>query len=95
MKITKDEVMYVADLARLDLDKASIDKLAEQIGKILEYIDLLNRVDTKEVTPTSHAIFLTHAFREDEVKEHLDRDLALSNAPQKEDGSFVVPKVVG
>ena len=95
MKITKDEVMYVADLARLDLDEASIDKLAEQVGKILEYIDLLNRVDTKEVKPTSHAIFLTNAFREDEVKEHLDRDLALSNAPQKEDGSFIVPKVVG
>ena len=95
MKITRDEVLYVADLARLDLDEASIDKLAEQVGKILEYIDLLNRVDTKEVKPTSHAIFLTNAFREDEVKEHLDRDLALSNAPQKEDGSFIVPKVVG
>lgn len=95
MKITKDEVMYVADLARLDLDEASIDKLAGQVGNILEYIDLLNRVDTKEVRPTSHAIFLTNAFREDEVKGHLDRDLALSNAPQKEDGSFIVPKVVG
>lgn len=94
MKITKEEVLYVADLARLDLDEAAIDKFAEQITKILEYMDLLNRVHTDGVEPTSHAIFLTNAFREDEEREHLDRDLVLANAPQKEDGNFIVPKVI-
>jgi len=94
MKITKEEVLYVANLARLDLDEASIDKFSNQIGSILEYIDLLNQVDTKDVKPTSHAIALTNAFRDDEEKEHLDRDRALANAPQKEDGSFIVPKVL-
>jgi len=95
MKITKDEVTYVANLARLELDDESAEKFVGQIGEILEYIDKLNKVDTSEVSATSHAISLNNAFREDKVEQHLDRDAALSNAPEKEDGSFVVPKVVG
>ena len=95
MKITKDEVLYVADLARLNLDEAAIEKFAGQIGDILEYVDKLNEVDTAGVKPTSHAITLTNAFREDEQQEHLDRERVLANAPQAEDGNFVVPKVVG
>ncbi|MGD9231593.1 MAG: Asp-tRNA(Asn)/Glu-tRNA(Gln) amidotransferase subunit GatC, partial [Desulfobacterales bacterium] len=67
---------------------------AAQIGTILEYVDSLNRVDTKEVTPTSHAIFLTNAFRDDDERQSFDSDSALSNAPEKEDGNFIVPKVV-
>jgi aspartyl-tRNA(Asn)/glutamyl-tRNA(Gln) amidotransferase subunit C len=95
MKITKDEVLHVADLARLDLDEESIEKFAGQIDEILGYIEKLNQVDTRDVKPTSHAIFLTNAFRDDEEKEHIDRELALANAPEKEDGRFVVPRVVG
>ena len=95
MKITKDEVLYVADLARLNLDDASIDKFAGQIGDVLEYVEKLNAVDTKGLRPTSHAISLINAFREDEERQPLDREQALANAPEKEDGNFVVPKVVG
>ena len=94
MKITKDEILHVADLARLDLDEASIDKFAGQIGTILDYVDKLNEIDTEGIRPTSHAISLTNAFREDEQKEHLERDQALANAPQKEEGAFVVPKII-
>ena len=94
MKITKDEVMHVAKLARLDMDEASVDKFASQIGTILEYVATLNRVPTTGVMPTSHAISLTNAFREDEEKENLDRGKALANAPQQEDGNFVVPKII-
>jgi aspartyl-tRNA(Asn)/glutamyl-tRNA(Gln) amidotransferase subunit C len=95
MKITKEEVLYVAHLARLDLDEESIEKFAGQIDEILGYIEKLNRIDTRDVRPTSHAIFLTNAFRDDEEKEHINRELALANAPEKEDGQFVVPKIVG
>jgi len=95
MKITKKEVVHVANLARLDLDEESISKFAGQIDDILEYVDMLNRIDTKGVAPTSHAIFLTNAFREDKVKGHLDRNKAFANAPEKEDGNFVVPKIIG
>ncbi len=95
MKITKEEVLYVAHLARLDLDADAIEKFAGQIDEILGYIEKLNQVDTRDVQPTSHAISLTNAFRDDEERKHLDRDRALANAPEKEEGCFVVPKVVG
>ena len=95
MKITKEEVLYVADLARLDLNEASIDKFAGQIGNILEYVDKLNEVDTEGIRPTSHAISLTNAFRDDQQSQSLDRERALGNAPDQEDGNFVVPKVIG
>ena len=95
MKITKEEVIYVADLARLDLDDAAIEKFSGQIGDVLAYVDKLNEVDTEGLRPTSHAISLTNAFREDELRQPLDRDKTLANAPEKEDGNFIVPKVVG
>ena len=95
MKITKEEVLYVARLARLDLDADSIDKFAGQIDEILGYIEKLNQVATEGIKPTSHAISLTNAFREDEQRQHLERDRALANAPESEEGCFVVPKVVG
>ncbi|UCD33401.1 MAG: Asp-tRNA(Asn)/Glu-tRNA(Gln) amidotransferase subunit GatC [Desulfobacterales bacterium] len=95
MKITKEEVLHVAKLARLDVDEALIDKFAKQIGTILEYVDTLNQVDTEGVASTSHAISLTNAFREDNERDTFDKESALANAPEKEDGSFVVPKVIG
>ena len=95
MKITKEEVLYVAHLARLDLDEESIEKFAGQIDPVLGYIEKLNQVDTLGIKPTSHAISLTNVFRDDEEREHIERDLALANAPEQEDGQFVVPKVVG
>ena len=95
MKITKEEVLYVADLAHLEMNERSIDRFADQIGQILDYVDTLNQADTTGVPATSHAISLTNAFREDLETGHLERENALSNAPQEEDGCFVVPKVVG
>jgi aspartyl-tRNA(Asn)/glutamyl-tRNA(Gln) amidotransferase subunit C len=94
VKITKKEVLHVANLARLDVDKVLIDKFAGQIGTVLEYVDKLKALDTEGVIPTSHAIFLTNAFREDDEKQSFDPDSALSNAPEKEDGNFIVPKVI-
>jgi aspartyl-tRNA(Asn)/glutamyl-tRNA(Gln) amidotransferase subunit C len=94
MKISKDEVLKVAALARLDLPEASIEPFAEQISTILDYVDTLKDVDTEGVPGTSHAIPLTNAFREDEPHEHLERERALRNAPEKEDGTFTVPRVI-
>ena len=94
MKITKEEVLHVANLARIDVDKVLIDKFARQIGTVLEYVDKLKTVDTQDVTPTSHAISLTNAFREDNERRSFDSDSALANAPEKEDGNFIVPKVI-
>ena len=94
MKITKDEVLHVASLARLELSEDAIVKFAGQIDKILEHVDSLQKIDTQGVVPTSHAISLTNAFREDEVRAPLEGELSLANAPEKEDGSFIVPKII-
>lgn len=94
MKITREEVIHVARLARLDIDDASVGKFADQIGEILDYVDALNRVNTENVTPTAHAISLTNAFREDVETEPLDTGTALANAPEKDDQSFVVPRII-
>ncbi|BBO76248.1 aspartyl/glutamyl-tRNA(Asn/Gln) amidotransferase subunit C [Desulfosarcina widdelii] len=94
MKITKEEVLHVAQLARLDVDEADIERFAGQIGTILEYVDTLKKVDTGGVTGTSHAITLTNAFREDEEKEQLAPEDALANAPEKDDSAFIVPKII-
>jgi aspartyl-tRNA(Asn)/glutamyl-tRNA(Gln) amidotransferase subunit C len=95
MKISKEELLHVTQLARLELDEKAIETFTDQIGTILTYVDQLKSVDTKDVRPTSHAIALTNAFREDKLKDHLDTEAALANAPEKDDGSFIVPKVVG
>ncbi|MBF0223924.1 MAG: Asp-tRNA(Asn)/Glu-tRNA(Gln) amidotransferase subunit GatC [Desulfobacterales bacterium] len=94
MKITKNEVINVSKLARLDLSTELIDKFADQVGNILDYVDTLKQVDTTNISPTSHSIFLINAFRDDIQHDHLDRTLALKNAPQEEDGYFVVPKII-
>ncbi len=95
MRITKEQILHVAHLARLELDQAAVETFAGQISTVLEYVDQLQGVNTQGVKPTSHAISLTNAFREDKQRDHLDTEKALANAPEKEDGSFVVPKVVG
>ena len=94
MKINAQQVQKVAELARLEIDDAHLAHLANQLAAILAYMDKLNEVDTSDVAPTAHAIELTNAFRDDTVHEHLDRDKGLANAPQGEEGAFVVPKVI-
>ena len=95
MKISKKEVLHVANLARLDLDDDEIERFSKQIGTVLEYIDALNQVDTSDVTSTFNATFITNAFREDSDAGHMDRDQILSNAPDRDDEFFLVPKVIG
>ncbi|NNG00928.1 MAG: Asp-tRNA(Asn)/Glu-tRNA(Gln) amidotransferase subunit GatC [Desulfobacteraceae bacterium] len=94
MKITREEVLHVARLARLKLDVAGVDAFCGQIADILAYVDKLSQVDTTGVEPTSHAISLTNALRGDEPGRHLDRDLALANAPDHENGTFLVPRII-
>lgn len=94
MKITPEQVRHVAKLARLELDPGHVDTLSRQLADILGYIDKLNEVDTTGVAATSHAIALTNAFRQDRPHIHLPREQALDNAPQQDEGCFVVPKVI-
>jgi aspartyl-tRNA(Asn)/glutamyl-tRNA(Gln) amidotransferase subunit C len=95
MKISPQDVMKVAELARLDIDDPLRDKLAGQIADILTYVDTLEKADTTGVEPTNHALSLSNAFREDTVHDSPGTENALANAPIKENGCFVVPKIVG
>ena len=95
MKITREEVRHVARLARLDLEDAVVDTMAEQLGGILEYMDTLNQVDTRGIAPTAHAVSQTSPLRPDERRPHLDHDAALANAPERDEESFIVPKIIG
>jgi aspartyl-tRNA(Asn)/glutamyl-tRNA(Gln) amidotransferase subunit C len=94
MKIDQATVEKVAMLSRLDFSGEAKDKMTEQLNDILDYMDKLNELDTEDVEPTAHALPIKNVFREDSVEESLDRDIALANAPEKEDGSFKVPKVI-
>lgn len=94
MKITKDEVAYVANLARLDFTEAEMDTFTPQLNDILTYVDMLNRIDTTGVEPMSHAISLNNAFRDDEPGKSLDQGHALANAPDPRGPFYRVPKIV-
>jgi aspartyl-tRNA(Asn)/glutamyl-tRNA(Gln) amidotransferase subunit C len=94
MKITAEQVQHVARLARLSIDPEATERLAAELATILTYVDKLSEVDTQGVPPTSHAIALTNAFRDDMVHDHLPREQALQNAPSQDEGNFVVPKVI-
>ncbi len=94
MKISKEEVVKVAELARLEFTDEELDRFTEQLGNILAYIQKLAELDTTGVEPTSHALDIATPLRDDRVVEWLTQEEALANAPEKEDGFFVVPQVI-
>lgn len=94
MKISKEEVVYVAHLARLEFSEEEAGKFTSQLNDILLYMEKLNRADTAGVEPMSHATALSNAFRDDVVRESLSEERSLANAPDAKGGFFRVPKVV-
>jgi aspartyl-tRNA(Asn)/glutamyl-tRNA(Gln) amidotransferase subunit C len=94
MKITPQEISHVANLARLHMSQDEVVAMARQLDEILTYVDKLNELDTEAIKPTTHAISIVNAFREDEVKSSLPRDKALANGPRQNGESFVVPRVI-
>ena len=94
IKITKDEVQKVAQLARLELNEDEINKHAEQLEKILKYIKQLEKIDTHDVPCTTRAIEVINVFRKDEKKNYDSTDDLLELGPSKEDKYFKVPKIL-
>jgi aspartyl-tRNA(Asn)/glutamyl-tRNA(Gln) amidotransferase subunit C len=94
LKLTTQDVEYVAKLARLDVTNQEKEKFTAQLNDILLYIDKLNELDTTGVASMSHAIAVTNAFREDKVSESLGTERALANAPDTRGEFFRVPKVI-
>ena len=94
MKLNRKDVEHVALLSRLELSETELDKFTGQLDAILEYIDVLNQVDTSAVEPMAHVLDIRNVMRADEVQPSLPREAALQNAPDAEDGFFKVPKIV-
>lgn len=94
MKLNRKDVEHVALLSRLELSETELDKYTGQLDAILEYIDVLNQVDTSAVEPMAHVLEIRNVMRADEVQPSLPREAALQNAPDAEDGFFKVPKIV-
>lgn len=94
MKISEAEINKIALLSRLEVPADKMDTLAKELNDILTYVAELNSLELDDVEPMAHAVPLQNVFREDVVRPSLDHDLALSNAPEEEDGYFRVPRVV-
>ena len=94
MPISKDDVKYIANLARLKLTEKETDYFTGQLSVIINYVDQLKKLDTSNIEPTTHAMPLQNVFREDIVKPSLKKEDVLLNAPEKEKDLFKVPRII-
>ena len=92
--ISDDTIEYVGILAKLELSGEEKEEAKKDMGRMLDYIDKLNELDTAGVEPMSHVFPVHNVFREDVVTNGDDRENILANAPEKKDGAFKVPKTV-
>lgn len=93
MALTRNQVEHVAKLARLGLTEAEKDAFTEQLSRILEHVESMDRLNTDNVPPTYHAVALQNVLRPDKPHESLNREKVLSEAPEAEAGCFKVPKI--
>ena len=90
--ISDETIEYVGILAKLELSDQEKEDAKKDMGKMLDYIDKLNELDTSGVEPMSHVFPVNNVFREDVVTNGDDRENILKNAPEEKEGAFVVPK---
>jgi aspartyl-tRNA(Asn)/glutamyl-tRNA(Gln) amidotransferase subunit C len=90
-RITRDDVLHVAALARLTLTDDEVDRFTAQFEAILEHVASIEALDTAGVAPTAHPVPIENVWREDEPRPSLDQATALSTAPEAEAGRFRVP----
>lgn len=94
MKIDRPLLDKIAHLARLEFDERDAQKMISDMTNIVSWVEKLNEVDTDGVEPLTTMSHEVNMLRDDDVKEHLPHDLALKNAPKKDDDFFRVPKVI-
>ncbi|MGH9138033.1 MAG: Asp-tRNA(Asn)/Glu-tRNA(Gln) amidotransferase subunit GatC [Acidimicrobiales bacterium] len=93
--ISRDDVVHVARLARLDLTDEELDVFTDQLAKVLEHAQDVEALDVADVPPTAHPYPLRNVLRSDERRPTLDRDEVLSQAPDADGGRFRVPPILG
>lgn len=94
MKITEELFDKIAHLARLEFTVEEKKSMMEDMSNIVSWVEKLEELDTSEVEPLTGMSHEINVLRKDEEKEHLDRDIAMQNAPDSENGFFKVPKVI-
>lgn len=94
MKLSREDVLHIARLARLGVTEAEVDRAREQLSNILENFEVLQQVDTTDVPPTAQSVPLQNVVRVDEVAPSLPQSQVLANAPRKEGEFFRVRAVL-
>jgi len=94
MKLSREDVLHIALLARLGFTEAEVDRFREQLSDILENFEILQQVDTSNVPPTAQSVPLQNVMRDDEVATSLPQSQVLANAPQKDGNYFRVRAVL-
>jgi aspartyl-tRNA(Asn)/glutamyl-tRNA(Gln) amidotransferase subunit C len=89
--LSRDQVLHVARLARLELTDEEIERFSGELSKVLDYIEKISELDLADVPPTSHVIDVENALRADEPRPSLPREQALASAPDAALGGFRVP----
>ena len=95
LRLSKALVEHVSGLAQIRLAPDEIERMAEELARVLEYVDILESVDTKGVDPTWHGMTAGDVQRPDAERPSLPRERALANAPATRDGMFLIPRILG
>jgi aspartyl-tRNA(Asn)/glutamyl-tRNA(Gln) amidotransferase subunit C len=90
-EISREQLLHVADLARLELRDDELERLGAQLNDIIAAVSKVSELDLSDVPPTSHPLDVVNVWGEDEPHESLPVDVALSNAPEREGSFFKVP----
>jgi aspartyl-tRNA(Asn)/glutamyl-tRNA(Gln) amidotransferase subunit C len=92
MSLSRDQVLHVARLARLELTEEEVERFSDELSKVLDHVETINRLgDLDDVEPTSHVVTVENALRADEPQPSLPQDVALAAAPDAAQGGFRVP----
>jgi aspartyl-tRNA(Asn)/glutamyl-tRNA(Gln) amidotransferase subunit C len=94
MKIDKESIKKIAHLARLEFDENSIEKMSKDMSQILDWVEQLNELDTKDIAPLTTMSSEVNDMREDKGGVHLAHEAGLKNAPKRDADYFRVPKVL-
>lgn len=94
MKLTKEQVQHVAELARLSFSEEEMERFRDQLTNILTYIDMLNEAQTEDIEPVTTVLPQQNVFREDEVRHPFPQNVYLSLAPSAEHDHYKVPKII-
>lgn len=94
MKLSREEVLYIARLARLGISDEEVERAREQLSDILENFEILQSVDTENIPPTAQSLALQNVLREDESCDSFPRKDILANAPQEDEDSFRVRAIL-